>query len=164
MKRPVASKIVRLILNGTERTLEVDANETLAEVLREKLRLTGTKIGCNTGDCGACTVVIDGEARLSCLTLAIACEGKDISTIEGLASPKGQLHPIQEAFIEHFAIQCGFCTPGMIMATKALLNRNPCPNEEEIKEAINGNLCRCTGYKDIISAISAAATLPSPKK
>jgi len=151
-------KTIKLKVNGKEHTLEVGANETLVEVLREKLRLTGTKIGCNRGECGACTVLIDGEAILSCLTLAIECEGREILTIEGLEDPKtGGLDPIQEAFVENFGIQCGFCTPGMVMSAKALLNKNPNPSEEEVKEGIQGNLCRCTGYTQIIESILAAA-------
>ena len=155
----VATKrMINLKVNGKEHTLEVGANETLVEVLRERLRLTGTKIGCNRGECGACTVLIDGEPVLSCLTLAIECEGKEILTIEGLEDPEtGELDPIQEAFIENFGIQCGFCTPGMVMTAKALLNRNPDPSEEETKEAIQGNLCRCTGYTQIVESILAAS-------
>jgi len=155
----VATKrMINLKVNGKEHTLEVSANETLVEVLRERLRLTGTKIGCNRGECGACTVLIDGEPVLSCLTLAIECEGKEILTIEGLEDPEtGELDPIQEAFIENFGIQCGFCTPGMVMTAKALLNRNHDPSEEDIKEAIQGNLCRCTGYTQIVESILAAS-------
>ena len=151
-------KTVKLMINGKEHTLEVGANETLVEVLRERLVLTGTKIGCNRGECGACTVLMDGEPILSCLTLAIECEGKNILTIEGLEDPKtGELDPIQEAFIENFGIQCGFCTPGMVMSAKALLDKNHNPSEEEIKEGIQGNLCRCTGYTQIIESILSAA-------
>ena len=151
-------KTIKLVLNGQEHVLDVGANETLVEVLREKLGLTGTKIGCNRGECGACTVLIDGEATLSCLTLAIECEGKEVLTIEGLEDPKTrELDPIQTAFMENFGIQCGFCTPGMVMSAKALLNKNPNPSEEEIKDGIQGNLCRCTGYKQIIESILAAS-------
>lgn len=151
-------KIMKLVVNGEERSLEVSVNDTLAEVLREKFGLTGTKIGCEMGECGACTVLIDGQTILSCLTLAIECEGKEILTIEGLRGPSsGQLHPIQEAFIENAGVQCGFCTPGMIMSAKALLDKNLNPTEEEIRQAINGNICRCTGYQSIIESISAAA-------
>jgi len=151
-------KTVKLMINGKEYSLEVGTNETLVEVLRERLRLTGTKIGCNRGECGACTVLIDGEAILSCLTLAIECEGKEILTVEGLEDPKtGELDPIQEAFVENFGIQCGFCTPGMVMSAKALLDRNPNPSEAEVKEGIQGNLCRCTGYTQIVESILAAA-------
>ncbi len=151
-------KTIKLMVNGHEHTLDAGANETLVEVLREKLGLTGTKIGCNRGQCGACTVLIDDKAILSCLTLAIECEGKEVLTIEGLENPKtGELDPIQTAFTENFGIQCGFCTPGMVMSTKALLNKNPNPSEEEIKEGIQGNLCRCTGYQQIIESILAAS-------
>ena len=157
MEVVATKKTVKLVVNGKEHTLKVGANETLAEVLREKLGLAGTKIGCNQGACGACTVLIDGEAILSCLTLAIECEGKEVLTIEGLEDPEtGQLDPIQEAFVDNFGIQCGFCTPGMVMSVKALLNKNPNPSEEEIKEGIQGNLCRCTGYRQIIESILAA--------
>jgi len=158
MEVVATKKTVKLIINGKEHALEVGTNETLVEVLRERLRLTGTKIGCNRGECGACTVLIDGEAILSCLTLAIECEGKEILTIEGLEDPKtGELDPIQEAFVENFGIQCGFCTPGMVMSAKALLDRNPNPSETEVKEGIQGNLCRCTGYTQIVESILAAA-------
>jgi carbon-monoxide dehydrogenase small subunit len=129
-------------------------NETLLEVLRERLDLTGAKAGCNQGECGACTVLIDGEAVLSCLTLAVECEGRQILTIEGLEDPEtGELDPIQHAFIENYGIQCGYCTPGTVMAAKALLLQNPDPSVEEIKQAIQGNLCRCTGYQQIIASI-----------
>jgi carbon-monoxide dehydrogenase small subunit len=158
MEVVATKKTVKLVVNGKEHALEVSTNETLVEVLRERLRLTGTKTGCNRGECGACTVLIDGEAILSCLTLAIECEGREISTIEGLEDPKtGELDPIQEAFVENFGIQCGFCTPGMVMSAKALLNRNPNPSEEEVKDGIQGNLCRCTGYTQIVESILAAS-------
>jgi carbon-monoxide dehydrogenase small subunit len=158
MEVVATKKTVKLVVNGKEHALEVSTNETLVEVLRERLRLTGTKTGCNRGECGACTVLIDGEAILSCLTLAIECEGREISTIEGLEDPKtGELDPIQEAFVENFGIQCGFCTPGMVMSAKALLDKNPNPSEEEVKEGIQGNLCRCTGYTQIVESILAAS-------
>jgi len=158
MEVVATKKMIKLMINGREHALEVGTNETLVEVLRERLRLTGTKIGCNRGECGACTVLIDGEAVLSCLTLAIECEGKEILTIEGLEDPKtGELDPIQEAFVENFGIQCGFCTPGMVMSAKALLDRNPNPSEAEVKEGIQGNLCRCTGYTQIVESILAAS-------
>jgi carbon-monoxide dehydrogenase small subunit len=161
----VTGKTTTLIINGKEYVLEVYANETLGEVLREKLGLTGTKIGCNHGECGACTVLINGEAVLSCLTLAIECEGKEVITIEGLEDPNtGKLDPIQEAFTENFGIQCGFCSPGMVISAKALLNRNPYPSSEEIKEGIQGNLCRCTGYEQIVESISAAAEITRKHK
>jgi len=143
---------ISLRINKKELTLKVDDHRTLLEVLREDLSLTGAKEGCGTGDCGACTILIDDQPILSCLTLAVDCEGKEITTIEGLAKD-GQLHPIQRAFVEKGAIQCGFCTPGMVMASYALLRRNPTPSEQEVKEAIAGNLCRCTGYVKIIDAI-----------
>ncbi|RLC78895.1 MAG: (2Fe-2S)-binding protein [Chloroflexi bacterium] len=147
---------VSFILNGERVSVEVEPCETLAEVLRNKLGLTGTKIGCEEGECGACTVIVDGKAVTSCIYPAMKVEGARVETIEGL-SKGGQLHPIQQAFIEHFAAQCGYCTPGFIMSAKALLDKNPHPSEEEIKEAIAGNLCRCTGYYQIIEAIKAAA-------
>jgi carbon-monoxide dehydrogenase small subunit len=146
-------------LNINERTYEVPLHprDLLVDVVRKEVGLTGTKKGCGQGDCGACTVLIDGEPVLSCLTLAIACQGKKITTIEGLADAKGELHPLQQAYVQHGAIQCGYCTPGMILASKALLDRNPRPDTEEIKRALAGNLCRCTGYKRIIEAVEAAS-------
>jgi carbon-monoxide dehydrogenase small subunit len=129
----------------------------LVDVLRERLRLTGTKVGCEAGDCGACTVLINGKPVLSCLTLAMECHGKEILTIEGLSDMTTKLHSIQKAFVEHNAIQCGFCTPAMILTAKSLLDRNPNPSEDEVKEAINGVICRCTGYIQIIESILAAA-------
>lgn len=148
-----------IALNINDQVYEVPVNhrDLLADVLRNKLGLTGTKKGCGQGDCGACTVLVDGKAVLSCLTLAIACQGKKITTIEGLVSEDGQLHPIQQAFVDHGAVQCGFCTPGMILTSKALLDENPRPDEKEIKRAIAGNICRCTGYKKIVEAIFAAS-------
>lgn len=147
---------ITLTVNGEIYELEVEPWWTLLDVLREKLFLTGTKKGCDHGDCGSCTVLIDGKAKLSCLTLAVEGHGKDISTIEGIA--KGRvLHPIQQAFVEHGAIQCGFCTPGMVLAAKALLDKNPRPTEDEIKEGLSGNLCRCTGYVKIVNAVMASS-------
>ncbi|MBI4595435.1 MAG: (2Fe-2S)-binding protein [Candidatus Tectomicrobia bacterium] len=138
--------------------VEVGANETLLDVLRERLYLTGTKKGCDAGECGACTILADGKPMLSCLLLAIDCEGKDILTIEGMADPRtGELHPIQKAFIENNGLQCGFCTPAMILSAQALLSANISPTEEEIREAIDGNICRCTGYVGIVNSIKAAA-------
>ena len=149
---------LKLTVNGREHIVKCNVNETLAEVLRERLGLTGLKIGCDQGECGACTVLVDGQAILSCLTLAIDCEGKEILTIEGLEDPRsGELHPIQQAFVEHHGMQCGYCTPAMIMSAKALLDQNPAPTEEEVREAINGNICRCTGYASIIESVLAAA-------
>ncbi len=147
---------ITLQINGEQETVQIERNWTLLYVLREVLDLTGAKCGCNTGDCGACKVILDGEAVNSCLVLARNAVGKQIETIEGLA--KGtQLHPIQQAFIDCGAIQCGYCTPGMIMSAKALLDKNLDPSEEEIRAAISNNLCRCTGYAKIVDAIRTAA-------
>ena len=151
MKRQVEIKI-----NNELWEIEVDPHRTLLEVLRENLGFTGTKEGCGLGACGACTVLIDGEPALSCLTLAVELEGREIITIEGLATDN-KPDPLQEAFVAHGAIQCGFCTPGSIMSAKALLARNPSPSREEIREALAGNLCRCTGYKKITDAVESAA-------
>lgn len=131
-------------------------NDLLLNVLREDLVLTGTKYGCGMGECGACTVLVDGEPVLSCLTLAVTVEGKEVTTIEGLARD-GRLHPLQESFLEHGAVQCGYCTPGMILAAKALLDRNPHPTEEEVRDYLRGNLCRCTGYSAIVKAVMECA-------
>ena len=149
-------QLMRLDVNGVIYEEEIDHRRTLLEVLREHLGLLGTHKGCDEGQCGACTVLIDGRAVNSCLILAASVQGKKITTIEGLA--KGEkLHPIQEAFVESGAIQCGFCTPGMIMVSKAFLDKNPNPTKEEAEMAISGNLCRCTGYFQIIDAIMKAA-------
>jgi len=147
---------IRLIVNEQEYELLIEPHKTLLDVLRNNLSLTGTKRGCNSGECGACTVLLDGIPILSCMTLACEVEGKKIQTIEGIAQ-NGELHPVQEAFIECGAIQCGFCTPGMVLSAVALLNSNPNPSTDEIKKAISGNLCRCTGYVKIIEAIQQAA-------
>jgi len=149
-------QLIKVRVNGELRKIPVEPRATLLEVIREDLGLTGTKEGCSTGDCGACTVLIDGKPMVSCLTLAIEVDGREIVTIEGL-SRGDRIHPIQQAFIDHFAVQCGFCTPGMILSAKALLDQNPKPTEVEIREAISGNLCRCTGYMKIVEAIMAAA-------
>jgi len=144
-------------LNGREVSLgEVDGQETLLEVLRQRLNLKGTKEGCGLGECGACSVLLDGRVVNSCLTAAWKAAGRTVTTIEGLAR-EGRLHPLQEAFVQTGAVQCGFCTPGMIMAASSLLAQNPDPSEEEIKLALAGNLCRCTGYHDIIRAVRRAA-------
>lgn len=142
-------------VNKQRYRLDVSFQRTLLEVLREDLSLTGTKCGCGQGECGACTVLVDGKATLSCLTLAAAIDGKEITTIEGLAEDDKPSHPLQEAFIKYGAIQCGFCTPGMILTAKALLDENPHPTEEEVRDYIRGNLCRCTGYTKIVEAIIA---------
>ncbi|WP_338823215.1 Nicotinate dehydrogenase small FeS subunit [Moorella humiferrea] len=149
-------KTVRLKVNGEDYTVAVEPDKTLLWLLREELDLTGTKEGCGAGECGACTVIFNGKAVNSCLVLAVEADGAEVFTIEGEAKD-GQLSDLQKAFIEHNALQCGFCTPGMIMAARALLNENPQPTEEEIKEAIEGNLCRCTGYLPIIEAIKDVA-------
>ena len=148
---------IELKVNGETYQTLIESHRTLLEVLRENLGMTGSKEMCNKGDCGGCTVIMDGKPVLSCLTLAIEAGGREIVTIEGL-SDGFQLHPIQQAFVDHGAIQCGYCTPGFIMSAKALLDRNPNPTEDEIKEGISNNLCRCTGYVQIIEAIDAAAS------
>lgn len=148
-------QVLSFRVNGEECEVYVEPWKTLLDVLRNELELTGTKVGCEAGACGACTVLIDGKAVKSCLVLAPQAKGKDILTIEGLAQ-NGQLDPLQQAFIDHFALQCGYCTPGMILAAKALLDENPKPTEDEVKEALYGNLCRCTGYVKIIEAVLAA--------
>ena len=147
---------ITLKINGEIYKLNVKSNVLLLDVIRDEIGLTGTKRGCDTGECGACTVLIEGKPVNSCLVLAIEVDGKDILTVEGL-SKNGQLHPLQVAFVEEGAVQCGFCTPGVLLSAKALLNTNPNPTEEEIKTAIAGNLCRCTGYTKIIKAINSAA-------
>ncbi len=147
-------KIINLTINDQAYEIAVATNKTLADMLRYDLKLTGTKKGCDTGDCGACTVILNGDAVNSCLVLAVQTDGAVIETIEGLATEEG-LHPIQEAFVEKGAIQCGFCSPGMILSTKNLLDKNPNPTEAEIREGISGNLCRCTGYQKIFEAIDS---------
>ncbi len=148
--------IISLKINGDEVTAAVRDNMTLLDFLRDQLGLTGTKKGCEQGECGACTVQLDGLPVNSCCTLAVECDGREVTTIEGVAKD-GRLHPIQAQFIEKWALQCGYCTPGMIMSAKCLLEKNPHPTELEIREAIEGNLCRCTGYAKIVEAIDAAA-------
>jgi len=147
---------LKLIVNGDTHVVYIDPWKTLTDVLRDDLQLTGTKLGCNSGECGACTVLINGKAVKSCLVLALQAQGKEIITIEGLEGEQGKLHPLQQAFIDHFAVQCGFCTPGMILSAKAFLDKNPNPTEEEVRVALSGNLCRCTGYVKIIEAVLAA--------
>lgn len=149
-------QVVKLKVNGIEEEAFVEPWWSLARVLREELGLTGVKVGCDTGMCGVCIVLVDGKAVKSCLFLAVKAKGKDIITIEGLAGDSGELHPLQEAFMEHFAVQCGYCTPGMIISAKALLEENPAPTEEEVKKGLSGNFCRCTGYTKIIEAVLAA--------
>jgi carbon-monoxide dehydrogenase small subunit len=144
-------------LNGDRVKTEIESHWSLLQLLRDHLELTGTKEGCGKGECGTCTVIVDGKAVNSCLYPAMELEGREVLTIEGLADGEGNLHPIQKAFVEHGAVQCGFCTPGMLMSAKALLDEKPKPSEEEIRTAIAGNFCRCTGYVQIIEAIMAAS-------
>lgn len=148
---------INITVNGQDYTLQVPSRRTLLDMLRENLSLTGTKKVCDMGHCGACTVLRDGEAVLSCLTLAASCDGAHITTIEGLAGSGGQLTPVQQAFINCDALQCGFCTPGQIMSATALLEQNPHPTEEEVRQYMSGNLCRCAAYKGIIEAVLAAS-------
>lgn len=150
-------KRIRFTINNQAQELSVDPWRTLLEVIREDLQLTGTKEGCGEGECGSCTVIMGGKTVNSCLVPAVEADNKEIITIEGLADGE-DLHPIQEAFVEKSGMQCGFCTPGMIMSAKALLDSNPSPNKEEIREGIAGNFCRCTGYTKILESISAAAS------
>ena len=152
----MSKRVLSFTLNGDPTEVIVKDNMTLLDLLRDKLGLTGTKKGCEQGECGACTVMLDGKPVNSCCTLAVECEGREVVTIEGIAKG-GKLHPIQRQFIEKWALQCGYCTPGMIMSAKALLDVNPHPTELEIREAIEGNLCRCTGYAKIVEAIQAAS-------
>jgi len=153
-------KTIHITVNDKPFDLEVEPNQTLLEVIRETLCLTGTKAGCLVGDCGACTVLVDGKPVNSCLMLAVQANGKQVTTIEGVETPQG-LHPLQTAFVDKGAIQCGYCTPGMILSAKGLLDRNPRADETEIRKAISGNLCRCTGYQKIVEAIlSVSRTSP----
>lgn len=147
-------KIIQLTINDKEYEVAVEPNQTLTDMLRYELGLTGTKKGCEVGDCGSCTVIMDGIPVNSCLVLAMQANGRKITTIEGLETEKG-MHPIQKAFVEKGAVQCGFCTPGMILSTKSLLDKNPNPTEEEIRTGISGNLCRCTGYQKIVDAVKS---------
>jgi carbon-monoxide dehydrogenase small subunit len=149
-------RIMRFRVNGEQTTVHVELTKTLLDVLREDLFLTGTKRGCDSGECGACTVLLNGQAVQSCLILAAELDGKDVLTIEGLSKDRKELHPLQKAFIEKGAVQCGFCTPGLIMTAKALLDENPNPTEEEVRYGVSGNLCRCTGYSKIVEAILTA--------
>ena len=151
-----AKKALNLKVNGKHYKVDVEHRNTLAEVLRDQVGLTGTKIGCDRGECGACTVIIDGRNMYSCSQLAVWMEGKEILTIEGLAKD-GELNAVQEAFVKNYAFQCGYCTPGMVMTSQALLQRNPNPTEEEIRKALAGNLCMCTGYVQIVDAVKEAA-------
>jgi aerobic carbon-monoxide dehydrogenase small subunit len=152
---PARRYIVDVSVNGVAHEVEVPARRVLSDLLRDDLHLTGTKRGCETGICGACSVLLDGEVVKSCLSLAVQAKGRSITTIEGLAK-NGELHPIQQAFVDHAGLQCGYCTPGMIMTACALLKHNPTPTREEVRHGLNGNLCRCTGYVQIVDAIMAA--------
>jgi carbon-monoxide dehydrogenase small subunit len=150
-------RAITLTINGQKHQLLVEPNELLGNVLRDRLGLTGVKYGCGTGQCGACTVLAEGDPILSCLTLAVAVDGANITTVEGLAGERGALDPLQEAFLDNNAIQCGYCTPGMIMLAKGLLNENPNPSEKEIRRHMKGNICRCTGYSGIVRAVKSCA-------
>jgi len=154
----VSQHTVSLMVNGQPASAHVNGHTTLLELLRDYLGLVGTKNGCAEGDCGACTVIMNAQPVKSCLVLAVQANGATIETVEGLAGPDGQLHPLQDAFIECGAVQCGFCTPGVLMAAKSLLDRNPAPTRQEIREALAGNLCRCTGYVKIFAAVELAAS------
>ncbi len=147
---------LELTVNGVGYRVEVEASTNLLEVLRDKLGITSPKVGCETGDCGTCSVIMNGKLVKSCITNALMAQGADVLTVEGLGRP-GELHPLQKAFHEYYAAQCGFCTPGMILAAKALLDENPNPTRDEVKEYLSGNLCRCTGYVKIVDAVMAAA-------
>ncbi|HZR93687.1 MAG TPA: (2Fe-2S)-binding protein [Gaiellaceae bacterium] len=150
---------LRLTVNGRAHELDVPAQATLLDVLRDELGLTGTKQGCNEGECGACTVLVDGKAVDSCVLMALAAAGSEIVTVEGLAAPDGTLSPLQRAFVEAGGVQCGFCTPGFLMTLTAALRETPAPSEDEIRAAIAGNICRCTGYTQIVEAVQAAARM-----
>jgi carbon-monoxide dehydrogenase small subunit len=147
---------IHLKVNGKPYELDIPVKKLLVDLLREDLGLTGTKLGCGVGECGACTVLVNGKAVCSCMTLAVEVDGAEVMTIEGLAQ-KGKLHPLQESFVAHGAAQCGFCTPGMILAAKSLLDENPHPSEAEIKQSLAGNFCRCTGYASIFRAVKSVA-------
>ena len=148
---------IRVTVNGDERAVEVEPRDLLVHTLRDELGLTGTHVGCDTSSCGACTVHLDGEAVKSCTVLSVQADGHAVTTIEGLAGEGGELHPLQQGFWEKHGLQCGFCTPGMIMAAADLLARNPNPTEDEIRHGLEGNLCRCTGYQNIVDAVLLAA-------
>ena len=150
--------VVTIEINGVRKTVSVEARKLLVHLIRDDLGLTGTHIGCDTSQCGACTVDIDGQAVKSCTVLAVMADGASITTIEGLSPPGAALHPIQAAFHEHHALQCGFCTPGMIMSVRQLLKNHPNPTEAEIRHGLEGNICRCTGYQNIVKSVQLAAT------
>lgn len=154
-------RLITLTVNGLKHELAVEPNTTLVDVLRYKLRLTGTKKGCDLGECGSCTVLMNGEPVNSCLVLAVQADGMEVMTIEGMKPAEG-LHPLQQAFVDKGAIQCGFCSPGMILSAESLLKKHPSPTEEEIRTAISGNLCRCTGYQKIVEAIQSVSETLKP--
>ncbi len=156
-------KIITLEVNGDLHEVAVAVHQTLLEVLRDKLGLTGTKRGCAVGTCGVCTVIIDGKAMLACLLLAVECQGRSITTIEGISSAD-ELHPVQQAFVDQGAIQCGFCTPGIVMTSKALLDKTPRPDDEQIREALAGTFCRCTGHIKIMEAVKTASQYERAEK
>ncbi|MFP3905824.1 MAG: (2Fe-2S)-binding protein [Acidimicrobiales bacterium] len=149
---------VTMTVNGNQHSAEVEPRTLLVQFIRDQLRLTGTNIGCDTSSCGACTVLVDGESVKSCTVFAAQADGADITTIEGLADADGTLHPMQEAFRQHHGLQCGYCTPGMVLAAVSLLDENPDPTEREVRVGLEGNLCRCTGYHNIVKAVLAAAS------
>ena len=153
----MGKQTIRFKLNGETLEVDVEPHLTLLQLLRDRLGLMGTKEGCGMGECGTCTVILDGQAVNSCIFPAFETDGKEVTTIEGISGSRGVLHPIQKAFIDYGAVQCGFCTPGMVLSAKALLDENPKPSEDEIRNGIAGNLCRCTGYLQIIQAIKAAS-------
>jgi carbon-monoxide dehydrogenase small subunit len=152
---------ITLTVNGERHELEVEPRLLLVHLVRDRLGLTGTHVGCDTSNCGACTIHLDGEAVKSCTVLAVQADGAEVTTIEGMASPDGTLHPLQQAFWDDHALQCGYCTPGMIMSAADLLARNPDPSEEEVRHGLEGNLCRCTGYHNIVKAVRSAAKMQS---
>ena len=156
MAEPVASKRIALEINGERYEAEADARRLLVHFIRDELDLTGTHVGCDTGNCGACTVIFDGRPIKSCMMLAVQADGATIETVEGLAGEQ-ELHPLQQAFSAHHALQCGYCTPGMLLSAKHLLDHNPTPTEDEVRKAIHGNICRCTGYVNIVAAVMAAS-------
>ncbi|MFO7599893.1 MAG: (2Fe-2S)-binding protein [Candidatus Desulfacyla sp.] len=155
--------IIRFALNGEEKEIEAAPDRRVVDLLREDLGLTGTKEACGMGECGACTILVDGAARLSCLMLAVQLEGRNITTIEGLGTQE-TLHPVQETFVEKGAVQCGFCTPGMVLASVDFLRKHPAPTRQEIRKGLAGNLCRCTGYQKIVDAVEAAASHLAEKR
>jgi len=154
---PVFDRRIEVTVNGETFELDVEARRLLVHFIRDDCLLTGTHVGCDTGNCGACTVLFDGRAVKSCMLLAVQADGASIETVESLAGADGELHPLQQAFSEHHALQCGYCTPGMLMSAKHLLDRNPSPSEGEVRKALQGNICRCTGYVNIVEAVLNAA-------